>query len=282
MATEIVTAKAGTNHVDSEDIGALYAGGFGKGRYALDLGNGLKCSMRNANTLVIDTGGIMFDGRFVRVKTVESLTVTNGTQGQYRKDLAVLTYKRDASNNNIESVSWSVLRGTPASSESAAKAPTLTEGSILDGDATASVAVAEVDLAGLTPTCKLLLPTVTSLVTLGDSVSQIVERGTKGIWTYVKYADGTAECYGTAQNNLTKNGTYWLPEISLPFTMVKPANSCNDFTVIVSGGGYFAPILYPDYPIAEASVSTVQCAVANVTDNGNIFIGYFVRGRWKQ
>lgn len=173
MATEIVTAKAGTNHVDSEDIGALYAGGFGKGRYALDLGNGLKCSMRNANTLVIDTGGIMFDGRFVRVKTVESLTVTNGTQGQYRKDLAVLTYKRDASNNNIESVSWSVLRGTPASSESEAKAPTLTEGSILDGDATARVAVAEVDLAGLTPTCKLLLPTVTSLVTLGDSVSRL-------------------------------------------------------------------------------------------------------------
>lgn len=173
MATEIVTAKAGTNHVDSEDIGALYAGGFGKGRYALDLGNGLKCSMRDANTLVIDTGGIMFDGRFVRVKTAESLTVTNGTQSQYRKDLAVLTYKRDASNNNIETVSWSVLRGTPASSESAAKAPTLTEGSILDGDATASVAVAEVDLAGLTPTCKLLLPTVSSLSSLGESVAKL-------------------------------------------------------------------------------------------------------------
>lgn len=173
MATEIVTAKAGTNHVDSEDIGALYAGGFGKGRYALDLGNGLKCSMRDANTLVIDTGGIMFDGRFVRVKSAESLTVTNGTQSQHRKDLAVLTYKRDASNNNIETVSWSVLRGTPASSESAAKVPTFTEGSILDGDATAVVAVAEVDLAGLTPTCKLLLPTVTSLATLGESVSQV-------------------------------------------------------------------------------------------------------------
>lgn len=173
MATEIVTAKAGTNHVDSEDIGALYAGGFGKGRYALDLGNNLKCSMRDANTLVIDTGGIMFDGRFVRVKTAEILTVTNGTQSQYRKDLAVLTYKRDASNNNIETVSWSVLRGTPASSESAAKAPTFTKGSIVDGDATASVAVAEVDLAGLTPTCKLLLPTVASLATLGDSVSQV-------------------------------------------------------------------------------------------------------------
>ena len=204
MATEIVTAKAGTNHVDSEDIGALYAGGFGKGRYALDLGNNLKCSMRDANTLVIDTGGIMFDGRFVRVKSAESLTVTNGTQSQHRKDLAVLTYKRDASNNNIETVSWSVLRGTPASSESAAKAPTFTEGSILDGDATAVVAVAEVDLAGLTPTCKLLLPTVTSLATLEDSVrirdwkilESVKTSGVVGEWNekiYMAYQGTTSD-----------------------------------------------------------------------------------------
>ena len=202
MATEIVTAKAGTNHVDSEDIGALYAGGFGKGRYALNLGNNLKCSMRDANTLVIDTGGIMFDGRFVRVKTAESLTVTNGTQSQYRKDLAVLTYKRDASNNNIETVSWSVLRGTPASSESAAKVPAITEGSILDGDATASVAVAEVDLAGLTPTCKLLLPTVSSLSSLGESVSKRPEVLAKGKTPISgKFSNG----YFTARINFTAN-----------------------------------------------------------------------------
>lgn len=200
MATEIVTAKAGTNHVDSEDIGALYAGGFGKGRYALNLGNNLKCSMRDANTLVIDTGGIMFDGRFVRVKSAESLTVTNGTQSQYRKDLAVLTYKRDASNNNIESVSWSVLRGTPASSKSEAKAPTFTEGSILDGDATAVLAVAEVDLAGLTPSCKLLLPTVTSLATLGDSVSQI---------DFEIITKDTIKLYGIVVNGMALITVHW-------------------------------------------------------------------------
>lgn len=116
---------------------------------------------------------------------------------------------------------------------------------------------------------------------LANSVPRIVKRGKSGIWTYVMYADGTAECHGTEKRNLTKTGTYWLPEISLPFTMVKPANSCDDFTVFVSGGAYFAKTLYPDYPMEEASVSTVQCAVADVTDTGNIFIGYSVRGRWK-
>ena len=119
------------------------------------------------------------------------------------------------------------------------------------------------------------------ITTLRDSVSQIVESGKRGIWTYTKYADGTAECHGTAKYSITRKGTYWLPEVSLPFTMVKPANSCDYFTIIVSGGGYFAPVLYPDYPETKSSISAVQCAVADVTDTGNIFIGYSVHGRWK-
>lgn len=114
-----------------------------------------------------------------------------------------------------------------------------------------------------------------------DSVSQIVERGTSGIWTYTKYADGTAECYGTVKYNITKTGNFWLPEINLPFTLIKPANSYNDFTIIISGGAYFASALYPDYPINKASVNIVKCAVANATDRGDIPVNYFVRGRWK-
>lgn len=113
------------------------------------------------------------------------------------------------------------------------------------------------------------------------SVSQIVERGTSGIWTYTKYADGTAECHGTAKHSLTRTGTFWLPEISLPFTLVKPVNSYDDFTVIVSGGAYFASALYPYYPTDKASISAVGCAVADVKERGDITVGYFVRGRWK-
>ena len=63
--------------------------------------------------------------------------------------------------------------------------------------------------------------------------------------------------------------------------MVKPAKSYNDFTVFVSGGSYLAPAPYPDYPYAKASISTVSCAVANVTGEGDIPISYLVRGRWK-
>ena len=64
--------------------------------------------------------------------------------------------------------------------------------------------------------------------------------------------------------------------------MVKPVGSYDDFTIIVSGGTYFAPGLYPDYPKDKASISTVGCAVVNATGTGDVPVSYFVRGRWKQ
>ena len=175
MSTELVTAHAGQNHVDSADIGELYAGAFGSGRYALDVGERLSVGMTDANTLHIGTGGFIFDGRWVRVTgSGEDIKIANGGQGMFRKDLVAYVYSRDPSSGNIESGSWVVVQGEPASTEAAATAPAIDEGSILDGDLKASCAVAEVDVAGLTPTAKLLLPCVASLKAVGDSVSHAV------------------------------------------------------------------------------------------------------------
>lgn len=175
MSTELVTAHAGQNHVDSADIGELYAGAFGSGRYALDVGERMSVSMTDANTLHIGTGGFIFDGRWVRVTgSGEDIKIANGGQGMFRKDVVAYAYSRDPSSGNIESGSWVVVQGEPASTETAAAAPAIDEGSILDGDLKATCAVAEVDVAELTPTAKLLLPCVASLKAVGDSVSQIV------------------------------------------------------------------------------------------------------------
>lgn len=191
MSTELVTAHSGENHVEAADVGALYAGAFGSGRYALDVGEGLAVSMTDPNTLHIGTGGFIFDGRWVRVTgTGEDVKIANGAQASYRKDLVVYTYTMDPSSGSIESGTWGVVQGTPATSASAATVPEITEGSILDGDLTASVAVAEVDLAELTPTAKLLLPCVSSLSGLRDSVSR----------AEASIAALNAVSYGTASN----------------------------------------------------------------------------------
>lgn len=171
MTTELVTAHAGKNHVGSEDVGALYAGALGSGRFAFDVGEGLAVTMTDANTVRIGTGVFLMDGRQVRVKEAESVKVANGSQGAFRKDLVVYTYRRDPSNGNVEEGAWSVLQGTAASKEVEAKAPDYVAGNILDGDLTATVAIAEVSLSGLAPTARLLLPSVASLRTIGESVS---------------------------------------------------------------------------------------------------------------
>ena len=84
------------------------------------------------------------------------------------------------------------------------------------------------------------------------------------------------------KHSFTNTGTFWLPDIALPFAFVKPAGTYKDFTVVVSGGEYYASKLYPNYPVKEASVSTVSCAIADATQSGSVVVNYIVRGRWKQ
>lgn len=176
MATELVTAHSGQNHVGSDDIGALYAGALGNGRFALDVGEGMAVSMTDANTLRIGTGGFLFDGRWVRVTDAEKVKIANGTQGAFRKDLVVYTYRRSPSSGNVETGEWAVIQGTAASTEAGAVPPEVKQASILDGDLEVQCPVAEVDLSGLTPTARLLLSSVASLKSVGDSVSRVLAR----------------------------------------------------------------------------------------------------------
>ena len=81
--------------------------------------------------------------------------------------------------------------------------------------------------------------------------------------------------------SITKTGNYWLPEINLPFTFKKTANSRSRFSIFVSGGDYNAPVIYPKYPVSESTVSKVCCAVTYATEKGTTTVNYLVRGWWK-
>lgn len=181
MAFELITGHAGRNHVDSADMGEAFAGIVGKGRYILDTGDGMACSMADSNTLTVGTGSMLMDGRIVRNETAATFKIANGTQGQYRHDLACLRYKLDRSNDSIESVEQVVLQGTPATTAGEAKDPEYEAGDILSGDLSATVPIARVKLDNLTPTCEAMLGSVTSLKSLGESVSQgssvIIRKG---------------------------------------------------------------------------------------------------------
>lgn len=170
---ELVTGKAGTPHVSSADDGRRIAGEVGTGSYVLKTGGGLAPSLVDANTIRFATGDMVVQGRHIGLTAPEDVKVASGTQGKKRTDYICVHYKRDVSGANptlVETCEWKVLQGTPGTD---ATAPTVPAGSILDGDAEATVPVASVDFDGLTTgTPKLLIPTLTPLAELGDSVSR--------------------------------------------------------------------------------------------------------------
>lgn len=177
MAFDVVTAKQGKPHVTADQQALMQAGMLGKGRYALDALNNLACTMTDSNTLTVDTGGLMVDGRWVVNEAQTSFAIANGSQAQFRKDLAVLEITVDPS-TGVTSLEEKVLQGATAATEVAAADPTYEPGDLYTG-LTAVVPIARITLDGLTPTCEALLPSVADLKTiseqtkkLGDSVSQ--------------------------------------------------------------------------------------------------------------
>lgn len=170
---EIVTGKAGVPHVSSADDGRRIAGEVGTGSYVLQTGGKLAPSLVDANTVRIATGDMIVQGRHIGVTAPEDVKVASGSQGKKRMDYICVHYTRDVSGSSptlVETVDWKVLQGTPGSS---AAAPSVPKGSILDGDADVTVPICSVTFDGLTTgQPKLLIPTLTPLATLGDSVSQ--------------------------------------------------------------------------------------------------------------
>ena len=179
---ELVTGKAGTPHVSSADDGRRIAGEVGAGSYVLQTGGRLAPSLVDANTVRFATGDMIVQGRHIGLTAPEDVKVASGTQGKKRTDYVCVHYKRDVSGTNptlVETVEWTVLQGTPGTE---ATAPSVPAGSILDGDADVTVPIASVSFDGLaTGEPKLLVPVLTPLATLGDSVSQRLS-GPKLLW----------------------------------------------------------------------------------------------------
>lgn len=147
MTVELITGYAGTPHIGSADIGAFQAGIVGPGDYALATGNQLKATMSNANTIAVQSGDAVLNGRHVHLTGTTTATVQSGTQGQKRNDKVVLRYTKNTT-TGVETCSIVVLKGTPTTG--APTDPAHTTGSILDGVATHDMPLYRIPLDGIT------------------------------------------------------------------------------------------------------------------------------------
>lgn len=171
MTVELITGFAGTPHIGSDDIGAFNAGLVGPGDYALATGNQLKATMSNANTIAVQSGDAVLNGRHVHLTGTTTATVQSGTQGQKRNDLAVLRYTKNTT-TGVETCSIVVLKGTPTTGTPAD--PAHNTGSILDGVATHDMPLYCIPIDGIT--VGTLVPLFNVLKPMKDVWDSLTQR----------------------------------------------------------------------------------------------------------
>ena len=156
---ELVTGRAGTPHITSQQDRQKHQGIWGDGAYIMNTGNLLEPEVQSSNKILIKDGALMYQGALfsVKVGTTDEVTINNGNQGMKRKDLVAVRYKYDPAQNK-ETGEWVVIQGTPT--ESNPVAPIGTSGNIQNGDATVDCPVFIVNLDGINVTGVDIIPEV--------------------------------------------------------------------------------------------------------------------------
>lgn len=170
---ELVTGRAGSPHITSQQDRQKHQGIWGDGAYILATGNMLEPEVQSSNKILIKDGALMFQGALFTVKvwTTDEITINNGNQGMQRKDLVVARYTYDPE-RQIESAEWVVIQGEPSASNPVA--PSGTSGDIQEGDTTVDCPFMIVNLDGINITGVDIMPEVApDIPTLNASLSNI-------------------------------------------------------------------------------------------------------------
>ena len=171
---ELVTGRAGSPHITSQQDRQKHQGIWGDGAYILATGNQLEPQAQSSNKILIKDGALMFQGALfsVKVGTTDEITINNGNQGMQRKDLVVARYTYDSA-QQIESAEWVVIQGEPSASNPVA--PSGTSGDIQAGDATVDCPFMIVNLDGINVTGVDIIPEVApDIPTLNASLSELI------------------------------------------------------------------------------------------------------------
>ena len=193
---ELVTGRAGSPHITSQQDRQKNQGIWGDGAYILATGNQLEPQVQSSNKILIKDGALMFQGAIfsVKVGTTDEITINNGNQGMQRKDLVVARYTYDSAQQK-ESAEWIVIQGEPAARNPVA--PSSTSGDIQEGDTTVDCPFMIVNLDGINVTGVDIIPEVApDIPTLNAALSNIRFEVIESTSYYVKkYENGCFEAW---------------------------------------------------------------------------------------
>ncbi|OTA27222.1 hypothetical protein B9G54_01505 [Alloscardovia macacae] len=146
MTLELIIGKAGTPHIDGNDIGTLNQAIRGAGSYILEWGNNLTATVTGSNTVQIGTGAGTMEGRDFIISAAENVTIQSGSQGMKRNDLICLHYNRSSS-TGVETMNLVALKGYATSSNP--RDPSVPSGTIMGGSLDAYWPLYRVPLDGI-------------------------------------------------------------------------------------------------------------------------------------
>lgn len=186
MAFDGVFAFQGKNHITASQLGRLVQGTAGDGRYVLPTQDRLQATMQTANKVVIGSGDLVMDGRYVTNETGAELTVESGTSGYNRNDIIALRYSKDGS-TGVESFEPVVIKGVPVTGTAAD--PALDAGAISDGSSEALMPLWRIPIRGLAP------GTPERIATVGKTLSEIGDSVSRSEWTYLYGEPGAGKSF---------------------------------------------------------------------------------------
>ena len=169
MSIETVFGSAGHDHITGAQLARMIEGTVGKGDYVLRTQNELAATMQTANTVRIDTGDLVHDGRLATCERYTDLTVDSGVSGMKRNDLVVARFSKSSDQHQLV-----VVKGSPTAGEP-------TDPAVNDGAAgvaaTADMPLWRVKLDGISPTLERVFDFAPTSTELRDSVYQQVGEG---------------------------------------------------------------------------------------------------------
>lgn len=277
---ELVTGRAGSPHITSQQDRQKHQGIWGDGAYILATGNQLEPQVQSSNKILIKDGALMFQGAIfsVKVGTTDEITINNGNQGMQRKDLVVVRYTYDSAQQK-ESAEWIVIQGEPAASNPVA--PSSTSGDIQEGDTTVDCPFMIVNLDGINVTGVDIIPEVApDIPTLNAALSNKINAydmsiGAGEILTGEKF--GGKPVYmrlvdvGVLPNNTSKTINTGITNAY--YFWIDPT-----YSMVISGGAAY-PLPYVDpnnvaNSIAARIIANGQQVVITTHSNWSTYAGF--------
>lgn len=211
-------------HITAQQLRNTYIGIFGEDAHILDVGSELAATVVSATEIQIADGVMVGQGCTASIEhgMTESLTIANGSQGMQRKDLIVARYSKLAS-TGVESMTLTVITGTPASSSPAD--PSYNSGDIADGDSPVDFPLYRVNLSGISITSVERLADVVSINGKFDDVGTRID-GVEASISAIQTAMGGVKAKAVIREgiNIPAGGSGRISETVIDFSDVLPSN----------------------------------------------------------